>query len=162
MQKTLKILKFKVVNFHINTMLRSPKVHYKSSDLFSILREHFGKDMNLARIRAMSMMICALCKVQRIAYTKLASAFDNEAGAGSSLSRIQERMANLFAIVMLAYVWCYLVGIYIHENIKKIKVLHHGRRAKSLFKYGLEYIAQCLLNHTNRYRIDIFKFLSYT
>lgn len=76
--------------------------------------------------------------------------------------RIQERMANLFAIVMLAYVWCYLVGIYIHENIKKIKVLYHGRRAKSLFKYRLEYIAQCLLNHMNRYRIDIFKLLSYT
>ena len=72
--------------------------------------------------------------------------------------RIQERMANLFAIVMLAYVWCYLDGIYIHENIKKIKVLHHGRRAKSLFKYGLEYIAQCLLNHMNRYRIDISNF----
>lgn len=156
------MLKFKVVNSHINTMLRSPKVHYKSSDLFSILREHFGKDMNLARIKAMSMMICALCKVQRIAYTKLASAFDNEAGAGSSLRRIQERMANLFAIVMLAYVWCYLVGIYIHENIKKIKVLYHGRKAKSLFKYGLEYISQCLLNHMNRYRIDIFKLLSYT
>lgn len=64
--KDLKILKFKVVNSHINTMLRSPKAHYKSSDLFSILREHFGKDMNLARIKAMSMMICALCKVQRI------------------------------------------------------------------------------------------------
>ena len=151
-----------MVNSHINTMLRSPKAHYKSSDLFSILREHFGKDMNLARIKAMSMMICALCKVQRIAYTKLASAFDNEARAGSSLSRIQERITNLFAIVMLAYFWCYLVGIYIHENIKKIKVLHHGRRAKSLFKYGLEYIAQCLLNHMNRYRIDIFKLLSYT
>lgn len=151
-----------MVNSHINTMLRSPEVHYKSSDLFSILREHFGKEMNLARIKAMSMMICALCKVQRIAYTKLASAFDNEAGADSSLRRIQERMSNLFAIVMLAYIWCYLVGIFIHENIKKIKVLHHGRRAKSLFKYGLEYIAQCLLNHTNRYRIDIFKFLSYT
>lgn len=364
-------------------MLRSPKVHYKSSDLFSTFREHFGKDMNLARIKAMSMMICALCKVKRIAYTKRSSAFDNEAGADSSLRRIQrliaervintdliaklilklipvkghyslsldrtnwkfsdtnisiltlgithdgmafpivfkmmdkrgnssteerkdlitrflgiagdgiiahliadrefvgsdwlaflnsrgihyhirirenfhvirhgskskahclfsdlklgeckhlsgiyyvngqpcylsgskiknkeekpelqilvsycnaeeslemykqrwqietmykglkssgfniedshiriqERMANLFAIVMLAYVWCYLVGIYINENIKKIKVLHHGRRAKSLFKYELEYIAQCLLNHTNRYRIDIFKFLSYT
>ena len=76
--------------------------------------------------------------------------------------RSQERMANLFSIVMIAYVWCYLVGIYIHENIKEIKVLHHGRKAKSLFKYGLEYISQCLLNHTNRYRIDIFKFLSYT
>lgn len=76
--------------------------------------------------------------------------------------RIQERIANLFAIVMLAYVWCYLVGIYIHENIKKIKVLYHDRRAKSLFKYRLEYIALCLLNHMNRYRIDIFKLLSYT
>ncbi len=76
--------------------------------------------------------------------------------------RSQERMANLFSIVMIAYVWCYLVGIYIHKNIKEIKVLHHGRKAKSLFKYGLEYISQCLLNHTNRYRIDIFNFLSYT
>lgn len=73
MQKTLKMLKFKVVNSHINTTLQSPKVHYKSSDLFSILREHFGKDMNLARIKAMSMMICALCKVQRIDVFKLLS-----------------------------------------------------------------------------------------
>ena len=83
-----------MVNFHINNMLRSPKVHYKSSDLFSILREHFGKDMNLARIKAISMMICALCKVQLIAYTKLASAFDNEAGAGSSLRWIQRLIAE--------------------------------------------------------------------
>lgn len=52
-------------------MLRSPKVHYKSSDLFSILREHFGKDMNLARIKAMSMMICALCKVQSDRYFQI-------------------------------------------------------------------------------------------
>ena len=75
-------------------MLRNSKIHYKSSDLFSILREHFGKDMNLARIRAMSMMICALCKVQRIAYTKLAAAFDNEAEACSSLRRIQRLIAE--------------------------------------------------------------------
>jgi len=32
-------------------MLRSSKVHHKSSDLFSILKDHFGKDMNLARIK---------------------------------------------------------------------------------------------------------------
>lgn len=45
--------------------------------------------MNLARIKAMSMMICALCKVQWVAYTKLAYAFDDDAEAGSSLRRIQ-------------------------------------------------------------------------
>ncbi len=75
-------------------MSRNSMVHYKSSELFSILREHFGKDMNLARIKAMSMMICALCKVQRVAYTKLASAFGSEAEAGSSLRRIQRLIAE--------------------------------------------------------------------
>ena len=62
--------------------------HYKSSDLSRILNTHFGKSMNLARIKVMSMMICALCKVQQVTYTKLA-AFDNEAAASSSLRRIQ-------------------------------------------------------------------------
>ena len=52
--------------------------HYKSSDLSRILNTHFGKSMNLVRIKVMSMMICALCKVQQVAYTKLAAAFDNE------------------------------------------------------------------------------------
>ena len=40
------------------------------------------------------MMICALCKVQRIACTKLAAAFDNEAEACSSLRRIQRLIAQ--------------------------------------------------------------------
>ena len=55
---------------------------------------HFGKSMNLARIKAMSLVICALCKVQRVAYTKLASAFDTDATAGSSLRRIQRLIAE--------------------------------------------------------------------
>ena len=364
-------------------MLQSSKVHYKSSELNSILRKHFGKSMNLARIKAIGMMICALCKVQRVAYTRLAAAFDNAAAAKSSLRRIQrliaecvidtdliaklilrllpvkgkydlamdrtnwkysdtniniltlgviydgmafpvvfsmmdkrgnsnteerkelvrrfiriagpdsighlmadrefvghdwigflnsygihyhirirenfyvvrhgsvfkaswvfddlklneckhldniyyvneqpcylsgskvkdrdgnpelqilvsycdadealemykkrwqtesmykglkssgfdiegshvrmrERMANLFSIIMIAYVWCYLVGIYINKYIKPVAILKHGRRAVSLFKYGLDYISQCLLNRSNRYRLNIFEFLSYT
>ena len=364
-------------------MLRTSKVHYKSSELYPILHEHFGKSMNLARIKALSMMLCALCKVQRVTYSKLASAFDSNAASESSLRRIQRliaqceistdliaklilklipvqgpynltldrtnwkfsntniniltlgiiydgmafpivfkmmdkrgnsntqerielvdrfirlagensinhlmadrefigsewlgylnargihyhirirenfrvyrhgqetrahwlfnelklgeskhldgiyyvngqacylsgskikdkegapelqilvsycnaeeafemyklrwqvetmfkgmkssgfdiegshvrdhsRMSNLFAIIMIAYVWCYLVGMYINEYIKPITVLKHKRRAVSLFKYGLDYIFQSLVNHTNRYRIDVFKFLSYT
>lgn len=364
-------------------MLQKSKVHHKGSDLFSILREHFGKSMNLARIKAMAMVICSLCKVQTVTYAKLASGFETKAEASSSLRRIQrliaecvigsdiiaklilkllpvkgpyslsmdrtnwkysstniniltlaviydgmafpvlfkmldkrgnsstterielidrfmsiagddsikhlmadrefvgsewlnylnasriryhirirenfivrrherefkahwlfhglrigeckhlrgiyyvngqpcylsgsrvknneripelqilvslcdakesldmyrqrwqietcfkalksggfdieathvrdlDRLANLFSIVMLAYTWCYLIGIYIHENIRPIKVLKHGRRAVSLFRYGLDYVHQCLVNHTNRYNIDLFKFLSYT
>ena len=45
----------------------------------------------------------------------------------------------------------------------EIERLRYRRlRAVSLFKYGLDYIFQCLVHHTNRYRIDVFKFLSYT
>lgn len=69
--------------------------------------------------------------------------------------RNRGHMSNLFSIIMIAYVWCYLVGIYIHENIKPIKVLKHVRRAVNLFKYGLDYISQCLMNHTDRYRINV-------
>lgn len=364
-------------------MLRTSKVHYKSSELYPILHEHFGKSMNLARIKALCMMVCALCKVQRFTYSKLASAFDSNAASESSRRRIQRliaqceistdliaklilklilvqgpynltldrtnwkfsntniniltlgiiydgmafpivfkmmdkrgnsntrerielidlfirlagensinhlmadrefigsewlgylnargihyhirirenlrvcrhgqetraywlfndlklgeskhldgiyyvngqacylsgskikdkegspelqilvsycnaeeafemhklrwqveamfkgmkssgfdiegsherdhsHMSNLFAIIMIAHVWSYLVGSYINENIKPITVLKHKRRAVSLFKYGLDYIFQSLVNHTNRYRIDVFKFLSYT
>ena len=75
-------------------MLRTSKVHYKSSELYPILHEHFGKSMNLARIKALSMMVCALCKVQRVTHTKLAAAFDSEAAAGSSLRRIQRLIAE--------------------------------------------------------------------
>lgn len=86
------------------------------------------------------------------------SGFDIE----GSHERDHSRMSNLFAIIMIAHVWSYLVGSYINENIKPITVLKHKRRAVSLFKYGLDYIFQSLVNHTNRYRIDVFKFLSYT
>lgn len=78
----------------LNDMLRFYDVHYKSSELYPILHEHFGKSMNLARIKALSMMVCALCKVQRVTYTKLAAAFDSEAAAGSSLRRIQRLIAE--------------------------------------------------------------------
>ena len=75
-------------------MLRTSKVHYKSSELYPILHEHFGKSMNLARIKALSMMVCAICKVQRVTYSKLASAFDSNAASESSLRRIQRLIAQ--------------------------------------------------------------------
>ncbi len=75
-------------------MLRTSKVHYKSSKLYPILHTHFGKSMNMARIKALSMMVCALCKMQRVTYTKLTSAFDSNASSESSLRRIQRLIAE--------------------------------------------------------------------
>jgi len=75
------------------------------------------------------------------------------------------RIQKLFTIVMLAFAWAYVVGVFINDNIKPIRILKHGRRAKSLLKYGLEYVAAILLNpiaNKNLDMIDIFSFLSCT
>jgi transposase len=73
-----------------------------------------------------------------------------------------ERIEKLFSIVMVAFAWAYVVGIFVNENIEKIKILKHGYLAKSLFKSGLTIITTILLNPMNKLEIDIFKFLSYT
>lgn len=64
------------------------------------------------------------------------------------------RIEKLLAIVLIAFLWAYKTGIYIHRKIKKIRMLKHGNRAKSIVKYGLEYIANILLNP---YKLDSVK-----
>lgn len=72
-----------------------------------------------------------------------------------------ERIEKLVLLVMLAFVWCYKVGIYLHQ-IYPIKIKKHGRMAKSIFKYGLDYIASVLLNPVNQNNINLMQFLSCT
>ena len=64
--------------------------------------------------------------------------------------RDRERLARLVALLALAFVWAYLMGIWLHEHVEAIKLKAHGRRARSLFRYGLDYLRECLLNPTSR------------
>lgn len=73
-----------------------------------------------------------------------------------------ERIARLTAMVCMALVWAYLVGEHKDMNIKPIRILKHGRKAKSLVKYGLEEIATILMRPTYTPKFDVFKFLSCT
>jgi hypothetical protein len=57
-----------------------------------------------------------------------------------------ERIEKLLCLVMIAFIWCYKVGDYIDKNVKAIKIKKHGHRAKSVLKYGLEYISNILQN----------------
>jgi hypothetical protein len=72
-----------------------------------------------------------------------------------------ERVSKLLALVLIAFAWVYKAGIYL-DALRPIKIKNHGRRAKSLFKYGLTYIATLLFSND----IDKFnqccKFLSCT
>lgn len=86
------------------------------------------------------------------------SGFDIEKTHLQDITRIEK----LTLIVMIAFVWCYKIGIFIHENIQKIEIKKHGRKAKSIFKYGLSFVANVLLNSKNKEDINIFQFLSCT
>ena len=72
------------------------------------------------------------------------------------------RIEKLFSIVMVAFAWAYVVGVFVNQYVKAIRILKHGRKAKSLFKYGLEIIASVLLNQKYSIELNIFKFLSCT
>lgn len=72
-----------------------------------------------------------------------------------------DRLEKLFSLVLIAFTWAYLVGIYIHNNIKQIKTLKHGYKAKSFFKLGINKLATILLNNYST-QIMQFKFLSCT
>ena len=72
-----------------------------------------------------------------------------------------ERIEKLINLVMIAFVWCYNVGIYLHQ-IVPIKTKTHQRKAVSIFKYGLNYINQAFLNSEFKLDFNIFRFLSCT
>jgi hypothetical protein len=86
------------------------------------------------------------------------SGFDIEKTHLSDTKRIEK----LVLLIMVAFVWAYKVGIHIHQNIKPILIKKHGRKAKTIFKTGLDFITKCFLNDSYIPDFDIFKFLSCT
>lgn len=71
------------------------------------------------------------------------------------------RIEKLLRLVMIAFVWVYKAGIFRHQKIP-VLIKSHGRRAKLIFKYGLDLIANTLLNAKKQNDINIFTFLSCT
>jgi hypothetical protein len=57
-----------------------------------------------------------------------------------------DRISKLLSLVCIAFIWVYLVGIERNNNGNPIKIKKHGRKAYSLFKFGLIFLAHALLN----------------
>jgi hypothetical protein len=74
----------------------------------------------------------------------------------------RDRLRKLILLVMIAFVWCYKIGDFIDEKIKPITIKKHGRRAITVFKYGLDYLSKCLLSGFNKYNLNLIQFLSCT
>lgn len=73
-----------------------------------------------------------------------------------------DRIATLFGVMMIAFVWAYLVGLHQDEHFKPIRILNNKRRAKSFLKYGLDLLAAFLYNPFFRPDFDYFQKLSCT
>jgi hypothetical protein len=72
-----------------------------------------------------------------------------------------DRINKLLSLVLVAFVWAYKAGIFLN-SIRPIKIKKHGRKAKSLFKYGLIYLSNVLFTNNLNDFIFCCKFLSCT
>lgn len=53
----------------------------------------------------------------------------------------------MLSLMMLSFVWAYLIGKYVHENIRRIRLCDHGYLAKSFGEYGLEVLVVAMCNN---------------
>ncbi|GAK58854.1 transposase [Candidatus Vecturithrix granuli] len=56
-----------------------------------------------------------------------------------------ERISKLLGLLTLALSWCLRIGEWRHGQ-KSISIKKHGRRAKSLFRYGFDQLRTIVLN----------------
>jgi hypothetical protein len=73
------------------------------------------------------------------------SGFDIEKKHLQGLRRIEK----LILLIITAFVWCHKIEVHLHQ-IKPIAIKKYGRKAKSIFKYGLTFLDNVLLNSGNQ------------
>ena len=56
-----------------------------------------------------------------------------------------ERIEKLIALLAIAFTWAHLVGEWIAQT-QPLKIKNHGRKERSLFRYGLDHLQYVLLN----------------
>lgn len=61
-----------------------------------------------------------------------------------------ERLEKLLACLALAAVWAHRVGEWVHHTIQPIRLKTHKRRAKSLFRLGLDQLRSILIHRHER------------
>lgn len=84
-------------NFTHLSMKKNTSPDSKANQLCSLLKEQVennGAKLNKARLKLMSMVIIALCKVQTVSFHKLALAFETNCNVDSSLRRLQRFIAS--------------------------------------------------------------------
>lgn len=69
-----------------------------------------------------------------------------------------ERLSKLFALLTLALCWAMRTGLWLHQW-HPIEIKKHGRRAKSLFRLGLDHLRHLVLNPSSSNEADFLQSL---
>ncbi len=55
------------------------------------------------------------------------------------------RIKKVMALLTLAFCWAHKTGEWKHQAVRPLKTKKHGRPEQSLFRYGLDYLTNSLL-----------------
>ena len=58
------------------------------------------------------------------------------------------RIKKMMALMALAFCWAHKTGEWKAKVVKPLKIKNHGRPEKSLFRYGLDHLADKLIGAT--------------
>jgi hypothetical protein len=120
-------------------------------------RQLWGQWVYIAALRLenQSLLVVATQKAPQSAITDYAKRWSIETLFGILKTRgfclesthliDSERLSKLLALLSLALCWAFLVGEWLHQ-LKPLTIKKHGRRAKSLFRYGFDYLRNIMLN----------------
>lgn len=64
-----------------------------------------------------------------------------------------ERLSKLFGLLTLALCWAMRTGLWL-QQWQPIGIKKHGRRAKGLFRLGLDYLCHFVLNPSSSHQSD--------
>jgi len=74
-----------------------------------------------------------------------------------------EKISKLLSLLTIAFCWAHLTGEWL-ANIKPIKIKKHQRPARSIFRYGLDYLKNIFFNIGDNFKelFEVVKLLSCT
>ena len=158
------------------TLLRySPFSRSKNNQFSDTFAHFFGKKINLAHIKLISLFIMALCKARTVAliqrYIRLfgkdsidCMLADREFVGEKRIGWLNSNRIRYFVRVRENF-WVDSpssgnLSAMVYRQLKPIRVLTHGRKEKSIFRYGLDIVAEFLMRGRNEFKIPIFDLFS--
>lgn len=164
------------VNTQVNNRFRNKKLPIKrlfslkngESMVLNSSRKVWGEEVEIACFRSSDDWVIVICnELPELALQNyqerwmIETLFQALKGRGFNLEDThlhkQERISKLFAVLTLAFCWCYQVGEW-RNSVIPIKTKSHGRLAKSIFRYGVEWLRQ-LFNDIRRFETKVHQFI---